>query len=421
MRTSSPCATRELRIAGMPAAGYLRHDPRLSHQLLGHVAGGVAPRGATMPCGASRREAAEVIRGCLELVAVALQGGPAAEVPERLRARIGDWASEGVDLEAVQHATHLGFRFVLELLGTRATGADSRALVVAGQRLAEVLDRLVTAFTGSYLRELRAQGTARDDAGGRMASALIAGEAGSAQLRGSGFPIADAYAVLAFGVATETPDDRAVRDEREERRRLRRMRLELAAGPGGPPPALLAAGGGTVLLAQDLPTEAPAAELLDGIQRAAGVPLLGTVVHARTGEVPAATRDAHQLLDLAQRLHRPAGLYRMADLAVEYQITRPGPGRRRLAAVLDPLRAQPELLNTLVVHLRNDRNRQRTSRTLHIHANTIDHRMRRIAQHTGLDPMNLDGLWYLRAALVANTYETGAGPVPIPELPAATG
>lgn len=421
MRTSGPCASRELRIAGLPAAGYLRHDPRLSHRLLGHVAGGAEPRGATMPCGASRREAAEVIRGCLELVAVALQGGPAVEVPERLRARIGDWAAEGVDLEAVQHATHLGFRFVLDLLGRRATGADSRAMVVAGQRLAEVLDRLVTAFTGSYLRELRVQSTARDDAGGQLASALIAGDATPALIRGSGFPAADAYAVLALGIATETRDDGALRDEREARRRLRRMRLELASRRGGPPPALLGPEGGTVLLAEDRLADAPAAELLDGLQRAAGVPLLGTVVHALTGEVPAGTREAHGLLDLAQRLHHPAGLYRMADLAVEYQVTRPGPGRRRLAAVLDPLRAQPELLNTLVVHLRNDRNRQRTSRALHIHANTIDHRMRRIAQHTGLDPMTTHGLWYLRAAIVAHTYESGACPAEMPELPVATG
>ncbi|WP_067660729.1 PucR family transcriptional regulator [Nocardia harenae] len=405
----------------MPTAGYLRHDPRLSHQLLGHVAGGAEPRGATMPCGASRREAAEVIRGCLELVAVALQGGPAVEVPERLRARIGDWAAEGVELEAVQHATHLGFRFVLDLLGRRATGSDSRAMVVAGQRLAEVLDRLVTAFTGSYLREVRAQSTARDDASAQLAGALIAGDAGPAAIRGSGFPAADAYAVVALGVATEALDDRAVRDEREARRRLRRMRLELATRRGGTPLALLGPDGGTVLLAEDRLADAPAADLLDGLQRAAGVPLRGTVVHALTGEVPAATRDAHELLDLAQRLHRPAGLYRMADLAVEYQITRPGPGRRRLAAVLDSLRGQPELLNTLVVHLRNDRNRQRTSRALHIHANTIDHRMRRIAQHTGLDPMNLDGLWYLRAAIVAHTYETGTTPQEIPELSAAIG
>ncbi|MEV0360810.1 helix-turn-helix domain-containing protein [Nocardia sp. NPDC050697] len=404
----------------MPAVGYLRRDPRLSHRLLGYLSGSPEPRGATMPCGASRREAAEVIRGCLELVAVALQGGPTVEVPERLRSRIGDWAAEGVDLEAVQHATHLGFRFVLDLLGRRATGADSRAMVVAGQRLAEVLDRLVTAFTGSYLREVRAQGTARDDAGGQLASALIAGDAGPALLRGSGFPPADAYAVLAIGVASESRDDRAVRDEHAVRRRLHRMRLELAGHHDGPPPALLGPDGGTVLLAEDGPTDAPAAELLDGLQRAAGVPLLGTVVHALTGEVPAATRDAHELLGLAQRLHRPAGLYRMADLAVEYQITRPGPGRRRLAAALDPLHTQPELLETLIVHLRNDRHRQRTSRMLHVHANTIDHRMRRIAQCTGLDPMNLNGLWHLQAAIVAHTYESGSGVPEAVELPIAT-
>lgn len=109
-----------------------------------------------MPCGVVRREAAEVVAGCLGLVAAALQGRPVDEIPATLRTKIADWAAEGVALETVQHATHLGFRFVLELLSRRATSADSQTMVLAGQRLAEVLDRIITAFTRAYLHEIRA-------------------------------------------------------------------------------------------------------------------------------------------------------------------------------------------------------------------------------------------------------------------------
>ncbi|MBF6351493.1 helix-turn-helix domain-containing protein [Nocardia flavorosea] len=107
----------------------------------------------------------------------------------------------------------------------------------------------------------------------------------------------------------------------------------------------------------------------------------------------------------------------MADLAVEYQITRPGPARRRLAKSLDPLLPQPELLETLSTHLAYERNRQRTARALYVHANTVDYRLRRIARLTGLDPADSEGLWHLQAAMIANAYETTHASDRHPEVP----
>jgi DNA-binding PucR family transcriptional regulator len=91
-------------------------------------------------------------------------------------------------------------------------------------------------------------------------------------------------------------------------------------------------------------------------------------------------------------------------MALEYQLTRPGPGREYLGSLLDPLDDHPELLETLQRHISNNLNRQRTARLMHIHTNTIDYRLKRVAQLTGFDPTQPSGLWYLRSALVARSY-----------------
>ncbi|MGW0180608.1 PucR family transcriptional regulator [Nocardia sp. NPDC003345] len=417
---SSSHAIAELEIAGMPAVKHLGRTPRLSQQLLDHLAGsGDAAPDVTMPCGVLRHDAAEVVAGCLDLVAAALQGRSVSAVPTALATRIADWAAEGVALEAVQHATHLGFRFVLDLLAGRAGGADAQIMVAAGQRLAEVLDRVITGFTAAYLRELRAHTAARYAGAEALATALISGSTTAETARENGFRSADSYSVLAL--ALPDADSGPGGDRTEIRRRLRRVRAELCIG-GDMPPARLSEAGGTVLVPRSGSGDSEVAGLFERLRGAAREPLLATVVSARPDEVPDATRRAHELLDLAQRLHKPAGLYRMADLAVEYQITRPGPARRQLATALDPLHSQPELLQTLATHLANDRNRQVTARALYIHANTLDYRLRRIAHHTGLDPARADDLWHLQAALVAGAYETGPmfetvpGPAPRPNM-----
>ncbi len=401
----------------MPAVEHLPRPRRLSQQLLDHLAGssdGATPA-AMLPCGVARREAAEVVAGCLELVAAVLQGRPVDRLPEPVHNKIADWAADGVALEAVQHATHLGFRFVLDLLARHAHGTDSQAMVVASRRLAEVLDHVITTFSRAYVRELRVHTAMRQAGAEALAAALIAGTSTAEMARECGFRNADSYAV--FALALTGPAQEGAGNgpgSIEARRRLRRVRAELTFD-GAAPLARLSEAGGTVLVPCAPHDDTTAARLFERLRSALGSPPLVTVVHAARDEIPQATRRAHELLDLAQRLHRPARLYRMADLAVEYQITRPGPARQHLSKTLEPLLTQPELLQTLAMYLANDRNRQRTARALYVHANTIDHRLRRIARLTGLDPAGAEGLWHLQAALIANAYETGR---PVPHLPA---
>lgn len=105
-----------------------------------------------------------------------------------------------------------------------------------------------------------------------------------------------------------------------------------------------------------------------------------------------------------ERLHFAPGLYRFTDLALEYQITRPGPARAKLCSALDPLDKHPELMETLRRHVANNSNRQQTARMLNIHTYTVDYRLRKIGQLAGHDATTQGGMWQLRSALVARIY-----------------
>ena len=88
-------------------------------------------------------------------------------------------------------------------------------------------------------------------------------------------------------------------------------------------------------------------------------------------------------------------------MLLEYQLTRPSDATEELLRLLDPLDRNPDLPHTLEVYLANDLDRRRTAAALHVHPNTLDYRLRRIVELTGLDPSTTRGLQLLGAALAA--------------------
>lgn len=94
---------------------------------------------------------------------------------------------------------------------------------------------------------------------------------------------------------------------------------------------------------------------------------------------------------MVQRLQCASGRYRFEEMALEYQLTRPGLGREYLGSLLDPLDDHPDLLDILRPHIGNNLNRQRTARLMHVHTNAIDYRLNRridrVRPHSTIGPL----------------------------------
>ncbi|MBP2478548.1 hypothetical protein JOF53_007420 [Crossiella equi] len=116
-------------------------------------------------------------------------------------------------------------------------------------------------------------------------------------------------------------------------------------------------------------------------------------------------REAAEVLRLVAAGQRPHGVYRVADVLVEYAAVRDQQVAACLAAVVQPLRAHEVLWETLLGLVRADYNRNRLARLLYIHRSTLDYRLRRIAEITGCDPTTGRGAQVLTAAVVVTTLQ----------------
>ncbi len=328
-------------------------------------------------------------------------------------------AEEGVPLDAVLFAHHLGMEVCWELITRHADDRDAADLLLLNRLMLNHLRRAAAATCAGYLEEGHAGADEQRAARGALITALLDGapvEAEAAAAR-AGIGLPPAYAVLRLAVA-EHPDERSPDVDRAVagHRKLRRLRTELDHATRQSALSALTAAGGVVLVPLEHDPEAVPeevwtrlAETLRRTARAAGVTVRAGVSAAVPAEVPAAEALAAEVLDVARAVGRPPGLHRLDDLLVEYQLSRPSRARSRLASLLAPLDDAGELLTTLRVHLAGGLNRRQTAQVLHLHPNTVDYRLRRIAVRTGLDPTRPADLPRITAALAARDAERAAG------------
>ncbi|WP_155981386.1 CdaR family transcriptional regulator [Nocardia sp. BMG111209] len=313
----------------------------------------------------------------------------------RLRDTVERWARAGIPLDAVHHAVHDAFaeRLCAALPAQPATSALGRAAADL-----ELLGRVTRVVSGAYVADGSDSDGQRDARA--LAAALIDGARPAAVARERGIPLDAAYHVLSVDIPHQ-------HDRRAGRARLRLLHRALAKRCAAEPLSLLGPDGGTLLLPASLfPTAAAVDDLIAELATVAGAALTAAVVEAPVAEVGAGADRADELLDIVLRLDLPARLYRLQDIALEYQLTRPGPARERLAALIDPLTAHPELVETLAGYLRHNLNRRRAAEDLHIHPNTIDYRLKRILSITGVDPNDVSGLWLLASALIVHRFRS---------------
>ncbi|WP_234391034.1 PucR family transcriptional regulator [Nocardia suismassiliense] len=420
--TVTSSAHRDLIFSGQPVTSPLKDVRTLSRKMVGHFIENVALC-RTLPGETLNGDITTITRICLELAVKMLDGSDGSESTQQLRAAAEGWAREGIPIDTIHHAVHEGFKLGFDLVVADATAADFDSLKSASRRLFEILNTITTTVSHAYVTELRTVLSDDRTTAYTLTSALLRGNCTSTMARECGIEIADSYWVVAVAFPPHPEQSNARLDPKAAaQRRLRRIQAALAEKCAGNPLSLLSVDGGTILLPATLLPNEDLDVLIDELSVAAHVPITATVITAQTAQIPGAADQAHELLDMVQWLAYPGGLYRLDQLAVEFQLTRPGPGLEWLRTVLNPLDEHPELLETLQRHFSADLSRRRTAQALHIHTNTVDYRLKRIGQLTGFDPNKLSDILHLRAALLARRYprhtpDTAVGSAP--DMPTA--
>jgi len=115
--------------------------------------------------------------------------------------------------------------------------------------------------------------------------------------------------------------------------------------------------------------------------------------------------EACEVLRLVVAGLRPSGAYALADVLVEYAVTRHERVRTDLVAMIRLVREHQVLWETLVEFVNADYSRNKAARNLFIHRSTLDYRLRRIGAITGCDPLSRRGAQLLTTAMTAEAVQ----------------
>jgi hypothetical protein len=329
-------------------------------------------------------------------------------------------AEEGVPLEMVLHAYHVGAHEAWRAITEDALPEDVADLQATTDLVLSYTRSVVAAVSGAYVGELRAMYSQQQSVRHTLLAALLAGEPADEAAERAGVRLPAAYLVLVLRFARHHDEqENGVVAAIAARRKLRRVQAEVDRFADESALTLLDAASGTVLIpATDGLDEAwpDLGLLVERMTEAAGVEVVAAAARTGPNGVAAAVTQGREVLDIVRTNQYSAGLYRLEDVLLDYQLSRPTSATPALAALLTPLERNEDLLTTLRLHLDNELNRRRTARMLHIHPNTVDYRLRRIATLTGLDPAIPSHLPLLVAALAARRSEVAGhrGAVGIP-------
>ncbi|MDT3398977.1 helix-turn-helix domain-containing protein [Streptomyces sp. B1866] len=318
-------------------------------------------------------------------------------------------AEEGVPLAAVISAYHVGARVSAERMNEAAGPEDLSAAFAAHELLLRYLELMTSSVCAGYAMERQTafgeEYLARQD----LLSALLDGPGALEAVRRTGVRLPAGYLVLSLAFGPH-PDELSpgVNNAVAARRKVRRLRVELERHVAGVVLSTLAVDGGIALVPRDTPADATTdkdwlwlSQVIGYMRQVAGVDVTAGVAAADPDGVAEAARLAAEVREVATTFGHPPGMYRLTDVAFEFQLTRPGPARDQLAALLDPLADKPELLETLHTFMAGPIDRRQTAASLRVHPNTVDYRLRKVAALTGLDTSRPADLPTIRAALAA--------------------
>lgn len=354
-------------------------------------------------------------RSAIRLFAAAIRG-ESLKVHDRrgLEQLATQQAEDGLPLATLVAAYGIGGRMVLEALREDAephkpdkshesyVPLEQAALVDAASRLLIANAQIVAILVSTYQNE-SAQSESADEADAQKSAQRRRHRALVRDLLAGITPTRPALLEeLGLGVGAVVLALSFAEEEIEETGETRAVQRALDMYFGHTVPMLLEADGGHVLVPHAL-LPAPQGPALEEIAARIGAVRPSAKVSAVAAHSPAeiahAARTASEVLRLAGRLGRPAGAYRLADVLLEYHLTRRDESTALLDDLLAPLADRPELLETVRVYLEENYDRRRAARRLSLHPNTVDNRLARTTELTGLDPSTPRGVTLLMTVL----------------------
>ena len=322
-----------------------------------------------------------------------------ADLPEFI-AQVTRVAEDRIPLPVLAAGFYSGMNVFWSGFADAATPEDTSDLTALGAHFMAYLQLLAIVCAEVYIEAQQDVFGAERDTRRSLCSAFLRGEPVDDLAARAGVRVDAAYDVLAIDAASEL----AYADPLVGRRQMRWVQevLDDACGAtvlnsfdGGTGIALLPVHAGT-----SCDRDARAETIVRSLAQRFQVDVfLAEEPSTAVGALPDVARRCADVTDLVRRLGRPSGVYRIEDVLLEYQITRPGPVRNLLAERLSPLDGQPHLMDALTAHIRHGADRKSAACRLHIHPNTFTYRLRRIAELTGIDPTQPDGSRLLAAAI----------------------
>ncbi|HEX4718873.1 MAG TPA: helix-turn-helix domain-containing protein [Thermoleophilaceae bacterium] len=329
------------------------------------------PGYARLPESVIRGQVLQVIRDNVDLCLDWVAGGgpPEAERFEAFRSSAKNRATEGMPLEDLLRAYRMGGTAAWRVIVGQATGDERDELPHAAELIMDYLDQVSGVVAAAYLEERQHLVSEQERGVRALLDALLGGGTLDARQHETaarlGFPVHGELAAFAAAVPGEGATTHA--------RAAAALRTigALALTEGDRVVGLAVPG---QILANALPADAVAV-VDDGVPRAE---LAASLVDVRLG------------MEIALRGGRP-GIIELRELALDLLLARSprvAAGlRQRILGPLGPKDgpSRGDLLRTVEIYVALRRDRQEAADRLHIHPNTLDHRLRRARELTGLD------------------------------------
>jgi hypothetical protein len=343
----------------------------------------------------------EVVR--LYVRMVRQQREPREDELRLFRERAGERGAEGLPVAELLQA----YFFIAEAIWEELSEAAEGDLPPeAGRMLLSCVHRLAYEGVQAHQEQSQDAHSEEREAMRELVRALVTGEPATEFAARSEIRLVDTYAVLALGFGghpAESVGDavgRRLAGHRKVHQLTGHLRRELRRELRDDVLAALDPDGGLVLMPattgrpeRDLAT---VRALIPRLQELTGIAITcGHATAADIASIPAVAERARKLL----RLARPGQVAVLDDHLFEYQLCHESDALPHLISIVERLRGEPDLMDTLTTYFASDFNRRETARRLHVHPNTVDNRLSRIATVTDANPRTARGLMVLGAAL----------------------